>query len=93
MASSDVLETKIRQAIKWTSVWVEDDAIPVLGDIFDEIVAVLKHSPQFQNIPRDQIDLLLADCRNRAEQDIGGIVDGTILVEHVITDIVEGLAS
>jgi hypothetical protein len=86
------LEKKIRDAINWTHVWSEDDAIPVVAEIFDGIVDALKRTPQFQAVPRDEIDLLLVDCRNRAEQDIGAIVDGTIVIEHVIGDIVEELA-
>jgi hypothetical protein len=88
---TDALENKIRNAIDWDSVWTEDDALPVLGEIFDDIVSVLKRIPQFKDTPRDQIDLLLADCRNRAESEIGDIVDGTIQVEEAISDLVEGL--
>jgi hypothetical protein len=88
---ADVLENKIRAAINWTTVWMEDDAVPVVGEIFDHVVGVLKQTPQFKDTPRDQLDLLLADCRNQAEQDIGDIVDGTIRVEEAISDIVEGL--
>jgi hypothetical protein len=89
---SSSLENKIRAAINWNNVWAEDDAVPVVSDIFDVIVSVLKQTPQFKDTPRDQIDLLLADCRNRAEWEISGIVDGTIQVEAAISDIVEGLA-
>jgi hypothetical protein len=89
---SNALENKIRSAINWNAVWREDDALPVVAEIFDDIVSVLKRTPEFNNTPRGQIDLLLADCRNKAEWEIGGIVDGTILVEDAINDIVEGLA-
>jgi hypothetical protein len=86
------IEKKIRAAINWTTVWSEDDAIPVVAELFDGIVNVLKRTPQFKDTPRDQIDLLLADCRDRAEQDIGDIVDSTINVEHAIRDITGGFA-
>jgi hypothetical protein len=42
---ADVLETKIRKAIRWTAVWAGEDAFPVVGEIFDEIVSVLKQTP------------------------------------------------
>ena len=86
------LENKIRAAIDWNAVWTEDDAVPVVGEIFDLIVNTLKQTSQFKHATRDQIDLLLADCRNYAEWEIGGIVDGTIQVENAISNIVEGLA-
>jgi hypothetical protein len=60
--------------------------------IFDRIVDALKRCAQFQNASRDQIDLLLADCRNDAEQEIGGIVDGSVNVEDLIDDIIEALS-
>jgi len=63
--STDSLESKIRKAINWASVWTEDDAFPVVAEMFDDIVTVLKGTAQFKDTPRDQIDLLLADCRNR----------------------------
>ena len=85
------IEKKIRAAIDWNAVWSEDDAVPVISEIFDDIVSVLKQTQQFKHVSRDQIDLLLADCRNRAEQDIGDIVDGTVQVENAISGIVEGL--
>jgi hypothetical protein len=63
-----------------------------MAEIFDTVVSVLKCSPQFRNVPRDQIDLLLADCRNNAEQEIGDIVDGSVNVEDLIDDIIEALS-
>jgi hypothetical protein len=36
---SDVLENKIRNAINWDAVWAEDDALPVVAEIFDKIVS------------------------------------------------------
>jgi hypothetical protein len=30
----------------------------------------MRSNAQFRALPRDEIDLLLADCRNRAEQDM-----------------------
>jgi hypothetical protein len=72
-----------------TGARTEDDALLVVDRIFADIVNVLKQTPQFQNTPRDQIDLLLADCRNRVEWEI----DGTIQVKTATVDIVEGFAS
>jgi hypothetical protein len=89
---ANTFKKKIRGAINWNAVWTEDDAVPVVSEIFDNIVSTLKQTPQFKDTPRDQIDLLLADCGNRAEWEIGGIVDGTVQVENAISDIVEGLA-
>lgn len=88
----NALENKIRDSINWGIVWAEADARPLVTEIFDQIVTVLKRTPQFKDSPRDQLDLLLADCRNKAEWDLGGVVDGTIVIEDMIHDIVEGLA-
>ena len=88
---ANTFKKKIRGAINWNAVWTED-AVPVVGEIFDLIVNTLKQTSQFKHATRDQIDLLLADCRNYAEWEIGGIVDGTIQVENAISNIVEGLA-
>jgi hypothetical protein len=83
------LEEKIRDAINWYAVLRDDDAIEIVGVIFDDVAGALKQTPQFRDMPRDEIDLLLADSRNRAERDIGDMVDGAIQVESVIDDIVE----
>jgi len=88
---SNVFENKLRNAIDRSTLWIEDDALPVVALIFDDIVSALKQTRQFQDTSRDPIDLLLADCRTKAEWQIGGIVDGIIDVENVIRNILEGL--
>ena len=42
------IEKKIRDAINWTTVWSEDDAIPVVAELFDGIAGALKQNSTIQ---------------------------------------------
>ena len=64
-----------------------DDAIGIVGDVFDAMVATLKRDPRFQNIPRDELDLLLADVRRDFEQKLGDVLEGEVYLDDVLDDI------
>ena len=36
---ANTFKKKIRGAINWNAVWTEDDAVPVVSEIFDNIVS------------------------------------------------------
>jgi hypothetical protein len=73
-------ETSLRVRIREADVWSAEDAIGPVAKLFDDIVEVLKRNARFAGVSRDELDLLLADTRIRAEQQIGDLVDDTISV-------------
>jgi hypothetical protein len=87
------LKEKICDAINFALVWQTEDAIDPIAEIFDNVVAALKRDPRFKNIPCSELDLLLADVRRRAEQDIGLLLHDMIDVNDAVRDITEGLES
>ena len=73
------------------SIWEAEDAIDPVVRIFDDIIATLRRDPRFKNVARAELDLLLADARTRAEQDIGELLQDTVDAWEAVRVIAEGL--
>ena len=87
------LEDKILTALlsSGVSIWEAEDAIDPVVSIFDDIIATLRRDPRFKNVARAELDLLLADARTRAEQDIGELLQDTVDAWEAVRVIAEGL--
>jgi hypothetical protein len=79
------LEDKIRGALfSFVSIWDQDDAIDPVSRIFDDVVTTLRRDRRFKSVSRIEFDLLLADARRRAEQDLGDRLHDTVDVDEAV---------
>ena len=83
---------KVRSAMSEHLIWNAEDAVGLVNDIFDDVVDVLKGHARFADMSRDELDLLLADARTRAEQQLGDVLDGMIAVDQAVRDIEHALS-
>lgn len=70
----------IEYALLFVDHWEAGQAYDIVGDILDIIHRTL---PQFANLPHDRFELLTADVREQASQNLGERIDGLVRLRDV----------
>jgi len=87
----DELRDLCFDAAAWVDVLGEGDAHATVDKIVGHVTDVLRRDPRMPRLARADWDLLLADARKRAAEELTGLIEGMGNTDDAINSIVDAV--
>lgn len=67
----------------------ETDAVNLVDQILDQVIAALRKDPRIPRLSRDDFDLILADVRAQADDQLTRMLDGKASIYRTVECVIE----